>query len=282
MSFPVIIALSPGEELHQDATKKYQYGQKAETIDGREFRYTKAGEALDVGIPCQSPGAIGDMEADTVAKLVTSITTYAVTASYLRISTTWGSPGGSTGVTKNVFRDGYVWLWTGTGAGQMLHIKENTTGSSDTGGYTDVHFRDGERLHEAIDTHVTLALSRNPYDSVIEYDGLDTLTGRIVGVPPRDVAVATPYFWLQTKGPCAVLTNGTVVIGNAVYPTTDTGIQAVYATPYTASTDTDALQRATDNTSQLSTIIKGIRRPTLGIVLVVGNDTEYSLVDIDL
>lgn len=271
MSFPVTIALSPGEELHQDATKKYQYGTKAMTIDGREFRYSKAGEALDVGVLCQSPGYLGDMEYDTVAKLVTSITTYAVTASYLRISTTWGSPGGSTGVEKNVFRDGYVWLWTGTGAGQMLHIKENTTGSSESG-YTDIKFRDEERLHEAIDTQVTLALSRNAYDSIIEYDGFETLTGRIVGVPPRDVATATPYFWLQTKGPCPVLTDGTVVIGEKVVATTSTGLQACAVLTVDDATGADwvsNLQRVTE-------------RPTVGTVMVVGNDTEYSLVDLDI
>jgi len=266
MSFPVEIKLYPGEELRETSDKRQALGTRAVSIDGREFAYALAGEALDVGIPCASAAQPGDLSADTSAKLVTSITTYATTASYLRISTTWGSPGGSTGVTKNMFRDGYVWLWTGTGAGQMLRVKSNTTGSSGTAGqYTDLQFRDDDRLHEAIDTQVTLAVVRNKYDSVIEYDGLSTLTGPIVGVPPRDITSGY-YFWLQVKGLCPVLTDGTVVLGNKVYPTTSTGIQAV----------------APSNTTDVAVLLKSTQRQAIGTVFCVAGDTEYSLVDIDL
>ena len=267
MGFPGIVSISPGGELTQSANKTFALGTPGITPDGRRFRYSKAGEALSVGIPCQAAAGLGGLEFDTNAKLVTSITTYGTTANYLRVSTTWGSIGGSTGATKDLFKDGYCWISGSTG-GQLLRVKTNTTGSSGTAAqYTDIKFREGERLTGAIDTSTLLAITRSPYDGVIEFDGLATQTGLDVGVPPRDITSAY-YFWLQTGGVCPLMTDGTVVLGEQVSATTNTGIQGV--TPLVISSTAGAIA------------FESVRRQPIGTVIQVYADTKFSLVNLRL
>jgi len=260
MGFPGIVSISPGGELTQSANKTFALGTMGITPDGRKFRYAKAGEALSVGIPCQGVAALGGLEFDTNAKLVTSITTYGTTANYLRFSTTWGSIGGSTGATKDLFKDGYLWISGSTG-GQMLRVKGNTTGSSGTASqFTDIKFREGERLSAAIDTSTLISITRNPYDGVTEFDGLATQTGLDVGVPPRDIT-SDYYFWLQTGGVCPLMTDGTVVLGESVSATTSTGIQGGQA---------------------LASSHESVRRQPIGTVIQVYADTKFSLVNLRL
>lgn len=275
MGFPNIVRLSPGEELRQTAGKFQAFGTIGVTRDGREFRYARAGETLRVGRLVRMALPMSDMEdGATAARLATQITTYSTTASYLRVSATWAGactdPGGSTGYVKNIFKDGYVYVVAGStggwdnGGGQMLRIKESTTGSTGTASqFVDLLFADDERLHEAIDTQCTIVVKRNPYDRVIEHDGVADGTGATLclGVPTRDVTSAY-YFWLQTKGPCPVLVSGTTVNGEDVVPTTDT-----------TSTGTVGPSTGTGT---------GAVRRHIGTVINAQADDLYSLIDLQL
>ena len=81
-------------------------------------------------------------------------------------------------------------------------------------------------------------------------------TSALVGVTPRDIP-ADHFFWVQTTGPMSVLTNGTVVVGNACVRS--------------GASIAGAVAPASDNVLQ-----------EVGQVMVVNANTEYSLIDLML
>ena len=81
-------------------------------------------------------------------------------------------------------------------------------------------------------------------------------TGVVVGVTAMDMADDN-YGWIQTKGPAAVLTLGTIVLGHGVSRATGTTNGACQA----VGADTDA---------------------TIGTVQFVEATTEYSLVELNI
>lgn len=275
-----MIRISPGEELRQSTRKVLALGTRGMTVDGREFRYSRCGASnINVGRLVSTHKPMSDIECGaTAARLATQITTYSTTASFLRVSATWAGactePGGATGYVKNVFKDGYVYVVAGStvgpdnGGGQMLRIKESTTGSTGTASqYIDISFRDDERLHEAIDTGCRVVVMRNPYDMVLTSTGVaDGSAGwPILGVTPRDVT-ARYYFWLQTKGPAPVHTSGTLVMGQAVVSSTDAAAATTGAVGPSTGTGTGAVRK------HIGTVLNGSS----------SDDGLYTLIDLDL
>jgi hypothetical protein len=72
----------------------------------------------------------------------------------------------------------------------------------------------------AITTSSEVTLTPSPYSGVI-ITPATTLTGAVVGVSTYVIA-SGEYGWLQTKGPCGVLCNGTIAVGAAVVSPGDT------------------------------------------------------------
>ncbi len=66
-------------------------------------------------------------------------------------------------------------------------------------------------MRVAITTSSTYTLLKNIQCGVVA--GTSTNTAAPAGVPLIDVTNAY-YFWNQVKGPCSILTSGTLVIGN--------------------------------------------------------------------
>lgn len=275
MAFPNMLFISGQDVLAQSSTQKHPLGTIGQTRDGRQFRYMLAGSSSIAACKLIQVITQGDLANDTVAKLSTDITTYAVTAKYIKISTTWGSPGGATGVTKDMFKDGYLWVSaTDAGVQTILTIKSNTTGTSDTGGYSEIYWPETEALPVAIDTSIKVSVLKNPYSGVAAYAGLATETGIIAGVAVRPVTAAY-YFWGQIKGPCPVLCDGTVTIGSMVSVCTSTGIGGV-------AIYTKAMVTGTDITALSAIVAQAANRQVIGRVLFPCADTKYSLVDLQL
>ena len=97
-----------------------------------------------------------------------------------------------------------------------------------------------------------MGLSKNPWSAVEAWD-VNDIDGPVMGVPNRDMTSGY-YGWFQTQGPCAVLTNGTFVVGNQVI----TG----------STTDGSGDVSADNNSAEI----------VLGDVINVAASTEYSFV----
>ncbi len=119
--------------------------------------------------------------------------------------------------------DGLLWANKGISPlGDTYIIKDNWIKTDDTVMTIEIADQDGIRV--AIAAAHELSLIKSPYRDVVVTP--TTQAAMVVGVPNVAVA-ANYYFWAQYRGPCAIISEDTTVIGNPVgYP----------ATPNTAGT----------------------------------------------
>ena len=68
-------------------------------------------------------------------------------------------------------------------------------------------------IQVALTTSSTVLLLKSLYKDVIQMP--TTGTGDIVGVAVKAIA-ADEYGWIQTHGPCGVLTDGTLIVGQHI------------------------------------------------------------------
>lgn len=191
------------------------------------------GVALVPGFTVQSPAAASaghSMDMVTAAAAVgdTQITVTPITDN----------------VTANQYKDGYLFTNDLTGEGQCFRIKSNPAITAAATGVITLY----DPVTLAIDATTLTGLRINPYRGVI-VTPVTTLTGTVVGVSHRPLVAAT-YGWIQSKGPAAVHTIGTLVLGqNAIAPTGTTagsvgpeaaaGVSAVIGTVMNVSVTTD-------------------------------------------
>jgi len=208
MAFPTTIFGKTTDIYKESTTQHHPLGTRLVLGDGRVFRYAKnASTALAIGKLCASPVVLPDEDVDLEAEA--AITTAARDATII----VTGSSSLFT-VAANRFKEGYLNVNTGTGAGQVVQLKSNDAGGSSTGATVKVYFEDDNFLSVALDTsNSKIGLVQNPYDSVVVAPALAVVTTnhavqRPAGVPPITVSLgsSTPYyFWLQTWGACSVL-----------------------------------------------------------------------------
>lgn len=156
---------------------------------------------------------------------------------------------GATAAAINLYQNGWLHVNDAAGEGQLYRIKSHP--AADASATLTVTLYD--QIITALTTSSEVTLTQNLYKDVIVVP--TTLTGAVVGVNLIDIT-ASYYFWAQTKGPCAVLTAGTVVIGNNVCPITTAGAVGPLAT--------DSIL------------------PIVGRVIQVNASEEYSLIDLNL
>lgn len=159
-------------------------------------------------------------------------------------------------VTDNIaaddYNEGYLLINDANGEGQTLRIDDTGAAAATGSVFAALTLRD--KLRKALTSASEGSLIQNKWKNLIVAPGT-TLTGRCVGVTIMDVTAAY-YAWIATRGPHAVLTAGTAVIGaNAVSPTAVAGA----AGPATAATE-----------------------HVIGQFMSARADTEYSLVDLTL
>ena len=203
MAFPLTVHLGYGQEKIETSSQKQKLGTRAVTPDGRVFYYaensgsaiTTAGQIVD-GI-----AAVGAHDMDLAAA--------ATSANELSFTS-----GTSLTVTKNQYKDGYVYFNDGPGQGEVYRIKENTAVSSATGLKITVDEPDGIRT--ALTTSSLFGLMYSPYKDVKILDGDGTMTTGPLGV--TTIPVTADYFcWIQTAGPAAVLSGAVVgIVGDAI------------------------------------------------------------------
>jgi hypothetical protein len=225
----------------ESAVAKHKIGTIRELSDGRKYAYAKAGAALLSGELNQ--GAVPD----TLATGISVYSTGTIGDKYIYV--TYGA---GTTATKDYFKDGYITTTTAAyGIGHMYKIKGHAAMTS--GGNIKVYLYDTV-LATLTTTTSKVILVKNPQDSVIQaVAGNPTAVN--AGVNPIAVTSAY-YFWNQVKGPAAVTTAGTVVVGNVVGASATAGAVMPLAT---GGSSIDV-------------------RPVLGQVLVVGSNTGSSII----
>ena len=116
---------------------------------------------------------------------------------------------GDTDLTLNQYADGYLWVNDANGEGQTMRVKSNP--AHDHSADPSVVITTYDPLATALTTSSELSLIANPYTGLIVAPA--TETGAVMGATVIDMQ-ASYYGWFTVSGPQALLTVGTVVVGN--------------------------------------------------------------------
>lgn len=180
----------------QSLTQKEELGTIMPLNDGRVFAYARAGAvALAAGKLTQNSVVDTNAHNEAIAAAAAIGDTY--------LTVTFGGA-----VTASYYKDGYVHVNDETGEGHLYGVADHAAGTSSV----RVDLKDPVRVALVASTS-EITLTKHPQDLVIVYP--TTGTGIPVGVPSIPVDI-NYYFWNQVKGPAAVLTDGTIVIGQHV------------------------------------------------------------------
>ena len=202
MSFPNVIYGKYGWEKSETSSQKHVLGTRMVLPDGRVYRYVEtAGTNIAGGAVVQAAAGTAAHDQDLIV----------VAASAGDTTVTINTSGT---YTKDQYKDGYMHINSGTGAGEVYRIKSNTAVSGATGMVLTLDEEDG--LATALTagaSNCEVGLSTNPYKDVIISP--TTVTNVAVGVAPT-LLTADYYGWIQTWGPAAVLANAAGVIGQHV------------------------------------------------------------------
>lgn len=200
------------------STKEHAYGQRGLTNDGREFRYCRAGELLVTGDLYTNAAVNTNFNGMTVqAAAAIGDSAIAVTL-------------GGTAVTANMFDEGYLMVYGGTGIGQQFQIKSHTVQATTTGTCTFTVYGKLAVALTTADSKITVI--KNPYVDIVKVP--TTPTGIPVGVAQYAIA-SGEYGWIQTSGLAGVLSDATV-----------TGADTSGMSPSTTTAGTATLAVTTD------------------------------------
>jgi hypothetical protein len=188
------------------STQLHGIGEYVVTNDGRGYRYCKAGgTALVVGKIQQAKAE------DTSNEQELTITNAAVDDTTIVTTDT-------VTLALNLLAGGFLIVSEGTlGVGQTYKLKGNTAATAAV-----VTFNLDEPVRVATTGTAKVDVKVNPYMSVIVAP--TSPTSAIVGAAQYAIT-ASEFGWLQTRGVCAILAQGTVVVGDGLVPanTTTTG-----------------------------------------------------------
>ena len=238
---PIVAGGHGSQHVSAEVQSGHQLGNTMVLPDGRRFSYGRAGgTALVAGNLCQQ--TLNDANFD----LLVVPTARAIGDKTVTVTT------GSTAVTVNQLLDGYAHPEDAAGEGIAYSIKSNEAAAT-TATLTMV-------LHSGLvlawTTVTTVGIFANPYSVVIRHPA--PATAWICGVAAAPIPL-TEFGWLQTNGPCSVLTEGTVVINEKVIDS---------ATADGACAPTASTAAGEEN--------------YVGVTMEVGVTTEHSLINLNI
>ena len=203
MAFPTTVQLKQGMEKVETSSQKHKLGTRGVTSDGRIFYYAEnSGTAI----------THGGYLVDRIAAVAAHDMDLAATAT--SAGATSFTSGTSLTVTKDQYKDGYVYFNDGPGQGETYKVKSNTAVSSATGLSITIDDEDG--LVTALTTSSLFGLMYNPYKDIKIIDGDGTMTTGVLGVTTAPVT-ADYFCWIQTSGPASVRLGAQVgVVGDAL------------------------------------------------------------------
>ena len=247
MSFPVDTPGPVAGIWGESATQRHPLGTRMALPDGRVYRYALNGAvALSIARLCQESVVISGHGTDIVVAAAAAIGATSVTIT-----------NNTTAITANMYKDGYLLVNDEAGEGQLCKIKSHPAATATASCVLTLY--DEFALTVALTIASQVGLRKSSYQDVVVNP--TTPTGIPIGVCPIAVTAAY-YFWLQTWGPAAVLTNGTVIRGLTVAPgATTAGSVDVYP---------------------LNSVDGSGQQPVVGWVETVGATAEFSLVFLTL
>lgn len=225
MSFPTTVWLQPGDQFKTRLLAQGPLelpGTKGVMPNGDIYRYCQVGAvAMVIGKLYQAPIPVANHVLQTAAAAAIGATTIALTL-------------GNTAVVANDYINGNVVvdLATNSGFGQNFLIDAHPAvagngvftiplaGSPSRTVQSDgLMLQGNESVQVAIATTAnSISLIPNTYKKVIlSIAATPPTTAEIAGVSVVNLAIGG-WCWLKTRGHAPVLTNGTVVIGQAVVP----------------------------------------------------------------
>ena len=198
--------INPYEE---SSSQEFPLGTKLELGD-RVFRYVLNGASgISAGKVVMMPVVVSDatdMAVDTMAANSTSLTGV--------------TNGGSTAITADEYADGWAHVNSGTAIGTSLQIKSHPAVATSA----TAEFKLYDRVPLAFGAGDKVCLTHSKYYKVVV-----VATGTLGAVPTSQMIGATVvaltanyYGWVLTKGPGAVLAEGTTVQGGPVRPSEGT------------------------------------------------------------
>jgi hypothetical protein len=206
MSNKVIKSVPVKQGLYEiSSTANGDIGATMEFEDGRKFIYSLNGtDTLTPGAIIAGP-VLSSYDED-IACAVTAVsgdTTISITT--------------ARSYTANELQDG--WIYVGAGSGHLGHgrmIKSNPAADSAATLVITLYDALTDGITAGTDT---LTIVENPYNGVMLNNS--TYDGPIIGVAPCDVT-ASYYFWLQSRGPCPVVSGGACTVGLDLVPSSAT------------------------------------------------------------
>jgi len=180
----------------ESSTQLFPLGTKL-IYNDREFFYGECGgSAITAGKLVQ--------HVTEVANHTNCTATAAVDAGETAISI---ETAGDTDLTANQYAEGYLFVNDVDGEGQCLRVKSNP--AHDHSDDPSVEITCYDDLATALTTSSQLTLMPNPFRNLVVAPA--THTGSCVGATTIDMT-ADYFGWFQTKGPAALLTDGTLVL----------------------------------------------------------------------
>ena len=197
---PNILYGPPGEQFNTTTAQKRPLGTLLVLQDGRWFRYgLNGGVAQTAGKVVQAEAPGGNFDDIAIPS--------AVAVGAVAISVT----NGGTDITANMFNEGYMVVEDDAGEGHVYQMGAHAAIANTTAG--TLNLAPGNSVQVAFTTATTVLLVKHGFKEYIIQPSPPTALP--IGVTPTAQALTT-YGWVQTKGPAAVLTDGTVVIGQKV------------------------------------------------------------------
>jgi hypothetical protein len=211
--------------------QKVKLGTRREMPDGRVFRYSllgasnvAAGRVVQSVVPTSAHVNIAVQAAAAVGDLTVNVSL------------------GATAVVADEYADGYLYVNDAgadtTTEGYLYRIRTHPAAALST--TLAVTLYNDNPVKIALTTNSEVSLIHNEFRAVIIHPSPPT--ARPVGVCPVAVT-AGQYFWLQTRGPAAVLTEGTIALAKSVVcsSTTDGAVAPWVLTEATPNTEITAV-----------------------------------------
>jgi len=190
--------ITSSQSRETSSAQEYEIlGTVGETPDGKRYRYAENG-----GVAL-APGKVNVAKAD-VDNHINRACDVARAVGATTISATLGA----TAATAEQYKDGYVVVNDAAGEGISYRIRGHAAAASS--GVLTVDLYQDEPIKVALTTSSEVSFISNPWKDVIVSPS--AIAHRVVGV--NNVTIALDEFgWLQTRGDCAVLSDGVIAKG---------------------------------------------------------------------
>lgn len=182
--------------MSSSSIQEHELGARAESPDGRTFRYCLAGATALV------PGKLQQAPAEDTAHQNLAVAAAAAIGA-TSVSVTLGA----SAATANQYAGGWLVVTTTPGQGYQYKIAAHPASA----GSESITVELSDPIAVALTTSSVVDLVANPYSKVIINP--TTLTSAPVGAAVYPIA-AGEYGWLQTKGVCTLLADGANAVGS--------------------------------------------------------------------